>query len=87
MAWENITFYQLALLWLSCVAIVLIGAMIKGGGRLLISYLPIGLLLGPVALIRLIFERRKACPFCHQVLKPNFKTCPHCDHRLVYTEQ
>jgi hypothetical protein len=64
--------------------IALIGAMVKGGGKLVTSYFLLSFLLGPIAIVWLIFDGRKACPFCHNILKPSLKVCPHCDHRLVY---
>ena len=64
--------------------IALIGAMVKGGDKLVTSYFLLSFFVRVTAIVLLIFDRRKACPFCHNVLKPSLKVCPHCDHRLVY---
>jgi len=82
----DITIYQLAILWFSGSIIVLLGALLRGGGRLVLSYLHLSILLGPLALVILLFERRKTCPFCQQVMSNSEKVCPNCDHRLVYAE-
>jgi hypothetical protein len=82
----NISILQLALIWIAGSVIALVGAMVKGGGKLVISYLLVSILLGPIALVMLLFDDRKCCPFCNKVLKPSFKTCPFCDHRLVYAD-
>ena len=82
----NIGFFQIVILWITCIGMTLIGAMVKGGSKLVASYILLSLLLGPIALVMLIFDHRKACPFCHSVLKPNLKVCPHCEHRLVYAQ-
>ena len=87
MEWTNITLTQWIVMWVSCMGIALIGATIKGGGKMAVTYLPTSLLLGPVALVLLMLDRRKTCPFCHHIIKPSHKVCPHCEHRLVYTEQ
>ena len=78
------TLLQIIVVWVAGAGIALIGAVVKGGGKLVTSYFPLSFLLGPIAIVWLIFDRRKACPFCHNVLKPSLKVCPHRDHRLVY---
>ena len=68
----NISILQLALIWIAGSVIALVGAMVKGGGKLVISYLLVSILLGPIALVMLLFDDRESCPFC--------------DHRLVYAD-
>ncbi len=80
----NSTLLQIFAVWVLGAVMALIGAMVKGGGKLVTSYFLLSVLLGPIAIALLIFDGRKACPFCHNVLKANLKVCPHCDHRLVY---
>ena len=80
----NITLLQIIVVWVVGAGIALIGPMVKGGGKLVTSYFLLSFLLGPIAIVWLIFDGRKACPFCHNILKPSLKVCLHCDHRLVY---
>ena len=87
MEWTDFTYYRLIIIWVASMAVVLVGAGIKGGARLLLAYLPMCVLLGPVASVLLLFDGRKACPFCQQVLRSSVKVCPHCDHRQVYAQQ
>ena len=67
MEWTGFTYYRLIIIWVASMAVVLVGAGIKGGARLLLAYLPMCVLLGPVALVLLLFDGRKACQFCLQV--------------------
>ena len=87
MEWTGFSYFQLIIMWVASMAVVLVGAGIKGGARLLLAYLPMCVLLGPVALVLLLFDGRKACPFCQQVLRSSVKVCPHWDHRQVYAQQ
>ena len=83
----EITLLQIALVWCAGAGMALVGAMVKGGGKLVVSYLLFSVLLGPLAVLMLIFDGRKACPFCSQVLRSNIKVCIHCGHRQVYAEK
>ena len=76
---------QIAAIWGMGALVTGVGGIFKVGVRAALTYWIAGILLGPIAMVMLLFDGRKKCPFCHRGVQRTARVCGECGHRLIYT--
>ncbi len=68
------------LIWVACGLLAFLIALIRGGAGCVWFFL--GLLLGPVGVILILFTKIYRCPQCRKRVNRYTAICPHCKYNI-----